>query len=317
MPKVLPQQDFGTLKSKGLEETVKTDVHRKAEAVTSAEDAKDVWEKRFVDWFSKQILPTRPFKLFMQNVCTNLTSTNLAAIPFDFLSHFESGDRYALNCLPNNHIEAQTLYSFVNQYRKMKPEFNLGESYRTVKKDASVSLTLKTSHGHRQSAQDSDVTIPVLISGPPQSKQKNPKQNDLKLIESISKTQKIPVKHAVKLRSIFTPASHTTDTRKIITHTSTTTMQSLQSPLLFAPVVTIATRYDKNQSGSANFSSASERVNPRWNAEVQQFIGRTKSASSRPIYLEYLEKKGEVILSNDAIKKVFVILMFYPCNSVT
>jgi len=252
-----------------------------------------------VDWFSKNILPTQPFKLFMKKVCPNITSANLAAMPFDFLRQFESGDRYAINCLPTNHIEAQTLYSFVNQYRKMAPDGKFEPSYRKVEEKKPEKVMLKSTH--ELAVKASDVTIPVLISGAPESKQKSLKQDDQKPIESISKQKKVPVEHVVgTYNNTSAQARQTTDTRKIISQIPKTDVQTPPSQQLFTPVGTVATFTTNRQSRVANLPLASERVNPRWNAEVQQFIGRTKSANSRPIYLEYLESKGVTAGNNEA-----------------
>ena len=307
VPQPITKSDKLQFREGKKDDGIKTSISRKPESIS--ENDKSVWEKHFVDWFSKQILPTQPFKLFMNKVSPNLSSANLAALPFDFLHHFESGDRYALNCLPTNHIEAQTLYSFVNQYRRLKLEGAGDKSFRRVEEKKLQIVQDETIYS--MPSKIPDVSIPVLISETNPSKIKNLKQLEIQPIKSISNTShKIPADHIVITCSNTTQGSLTSDSRKIVNQIPAATMSSSRSQQLPLSADKIAPYIALDEGNVTNLSTVSERVNPRWNAEVQQFIGRTKSANSRPIYLEYLEKTGAVPASNEAHKKVSLLFAF-------
>ena len=262
-------------------------------SVKTVSKEKDFWEKEFVDWFSKHILPTQAFKLYMEQICVQITPSRLATLPFEFLQHFQKKNPNALNCLPDNPKDAQILYSFVHKYRQSN-HYSQTSNDETAFKDFFKSS--QSDFTKKVKSSKSKMDTPIFDSEKvPQLYDNKRKFELVRSISSVTTTLNMP------------PINVTTFERSSFSGVTSINTEPINVTMPFSEETSCFSQLSTNNSLLG--INKSKCVNPKWNAEVQEFIGRTKSAHSRPAYVEYLEKtanKGNFgkSLNKDFTKKV-------------
>lgn len=266
--------------------------------ITTEKESK-FWEKYFVNWFSKHILPTQTFKMYLEHTGFQVTASRCESLPYQFLQDFEKGNQNALNCVPKNHKDAQVLYSYLSKYR-----LSNGEPFRKldekVKSSDSQLLALNP--------------VPVAES---MTKIKSNKSFSSHLVHKISQPAISSAACSINLKNnnaeipcrnpMFSGVAYVSS-GNILPKTTPLSQQFSTLPCVSA---------GDTDSVLEKNNETPLCVNSKWNAEVQQFIGRTKSSNSRPAYIEYLERTAEkrtvseIFLENKPSKKVYLFIFYY------
>ena len=274
------------------------------------------WEQHFVDWFSQHILPTTSFKLFLKNFYPKLTTSNLAFMPFDFLHQFCNGNWLARNCLPKSQLEAETLYAFLSKYKISNSEILSDEPEMKLNEYPALPISDEA----QRHLPSKDVTIPVLISRSNLPSYEETKQCVAPLECCSSTSSQFPMGNlTITCSNASTCSSNIKSLHKVNTQANLSS-SICPAKTLIASQSTATPAYAKQvhiQDLDTSLKAAKplDYVNPRWNAEVQQFIGRTQSTNRQPIYLEYLKKTSRCsIKQNDkeTPKKVLYVYCLSP-----